>query len=112
MMVMVIGKAEQNGDSLRIVVNEVHAMEKVRPTFAKRVILLVRPHEVKESAIAELKKLVERSKGKCACFFNVQSEPGKGGLRLQSTKYTVDVTDEFIREAEALLGRDAVRISQ
>jgi DNA polymerase-3 subunit alpha len=111
MMVMVIGKAEQNGDSLRIVVNEVHAMDKVRQTFAKRVIMNIRPKELKESTVADLKRVVERHKGKCACFFNIQNEQGHGGLKLQSSKYSVEVTDEFIREAEAVLGPDALRFS-
>lgn len=110
-MVMVIGKAEQNGDSLRIVVNEVHAMEKVRQTFAKRVIMNIRPKDLKESMVTDLRRVVEKHKGKCVCFFNVQDDAGKGGLRLQSTKYSVDITDEFIREAEAVLGPDALRFS-
>ncbi len=110
-MVMVIGKAEQNGDTLRIVVSDVHAMEKVRQIFAKRVIINIRPRELKESTVTDLRKVVEKHKGKCSCFFNVQDDTGKGGLRLQSTKYSVDTSDEFIQEAEQVLGRDALRFS-
>ncbi len=110
-MVMVIGKAEQNGDSLKIIVNEVHAMEKVRQMFAKRVIINIRLNEVRDSVISDLQKIVEKHKGKCSCYFHVEDAKVQKSLRLQSTKYGVEVSDQFIEEAENILGRNSLMFS-
>jgi DNA polymerase-3 subunit alpha len=110
-MVMVIGKAEQNGDSLKIIVNKVHAMEKVRQMFAKRVIINIRLNEVRDSVISDLQKIVEKHKGKCSCYFHVEDAKVQKSLRLQSTKYGVEVSDQFIEEAENILGRNSLMFS-
>ena len=111
-MIMVVGKAEQNGDSLKIIVNEIHPLETVREKFAKSIVLTVRLSEVREPVVLELRKVAERHRGKCSCFFSVLSgaEDTAPGVRLQATKFLVNPTDGFITEVEAILGRNSVRI--
>jgi DNA polymerase-3 subunit alpha len=110
-MVMVIGKAEQNGDSLRIIVNEVYPMEKVRDKFTKSIIISLKIGDVQENAIAELRKVAERHRGKCACYFRVVTPESEGAQRYHSTKFIVAPTDQFIEEVETILGPKTVRIS-
>ena len=110
-MVMAIGKAEQNGDALRMIVNEVYPMEKVREKFTKSIILSINVNDVRENAITELRKIAERHRGNCTCYFNIIM-PNEGKTqRFQSTKYIVEPTNEFISEVETILGPKSVRIS-
>lgn len=110
-MVMVVGGAEQNGDSLRILAREVFPMENVRERFAKSIILSIKLDNVEEETISALRKVAERHKGKLSCFFNIISTENEKPLRLQSTKFAVNASNEFIIEVENILGPQSVRIS-
>lgn len=110
-MVMVMGKAEHNGDALRIMVSDVLPMDQVREKFAKQITLSIKLSDVGVEVIPALKKVVERHVGKCTCNFNVIPEGEGAPLRLQSTRYVVKVSDQFIEEVEGILGRDCIVIS-
>ncbi|HZY09880.1 MAG TPA: DNA polymerase III subunit alpha [Bacteroidota bacterium] len=110
-MIMVIGNAEHNGDSLKIIVREIVPMEKVCEKFTRSIILSIQIPTIEEQKIQELRKIVERHPGKCACFFDLVSADNDKSYRMQSTKYTVAQTEGFFVEVEKLLGRNSVRIS-
>src|SRR6267378_525850 len=109
-LVLVIGKAEHNGDVLRLIVNEVYPIEAVREKFTKKVTVSLQG-EVTEGTIQELRKVAERHQGKYPCFFEVTLADGKKPVRLQSTKFAVGATDEFIGDVEKILGPHSVSIS-
>lgn len=108
-MVMVVGKGEVNGELLKILVNEVDPMERVREKFTKSIILSINVNDVQEQSITELRALMEKSKGNCSCYFNVVQE---GTNKLYHTrKYTVEPSDAFVGEARRILGPQSVRFS-
>ena len=109
-MILAVGKAEQNGDSLRIIVSEVYPMETVRERMTKSIILNVRAGDLPESAINDLRKVAERYNGKYPCLFNVILPNNEKPVRLQSTR-PVGATDEFFAEVEKILGPNSVKIS-
>lgn len=109
-MVMVIGKAENAGDSLRIFVNEVYPMEQVRKKFTRSIIVSVKLYEVTESAIAELRRVAERHRGNLPCFVKVFSSETTRP-RIYSTQLGVDPNDQFIREMEKIFGPKAIQFS-
>ncbi|OLD78568.1 MAG: hypothetical protein AUI33_03555 [Ignavibacteria bacterium 13_1_40CM_2_61_4] len=109
-LVLVIGKAEHNGDVLRLIVNEVYPIEAVREKFTKKVTVSLQG-EVTENTIQELRRVAERHQGKYPCFFEVKLADGKKPVRLQSTKFAVGATDEFIGDVEKILGPHSVSIS-
>lgn len=108
-MVMVVGKGEVNGEALKIIVNEVHPMEKVREKFTKSIILSINVNDIKENTIAELRALLERSKGNCACYFDVWESDTR--RKYQTRKFAVEPSEQFIEEARKLLGPDGVKIA-
>jgi len=110
-MIMVIGGAEQNGDSLRIIAREILPMDKVRARFTKNIIFSFRLAEVGEDTIMSLRQVAERHQGKYPCFFNIIMQNSDEPLHFQATKFNVDLSDEFISEAEAILGPNSMRIS-
>jgi DNA polymerase-3 subunit alpha len=110
-MVMLSGKAEQHGDALRILVAEVTAIEQARERFARSVVLAIRVDALSEMAVAELRSVADRHKGKSACYFNVLGAGTEGAIRMQSTNHGVRVSDEFIAEVERILGPNSVAVS-
>jgi DNA polymerase III subunit alpha len=108
-MVMVMGKGEVNGEMLKILVNEVYPMERVREKFTKSIVLSIQVNDIQENTIIELRSLMEKSKGNCPCYFNVVQA---GASRLyQTRKFAVEPSDVFVGEARRILGPQSVRFS-
>ncbi|MBI4810952.1 MAG: hypothetical protein HY800_05845, partial [Ignavibacteriales bacterium] len=110
-MVMVIGTAESNGDSIRIVAKEVVPMEKVLEKFTKNVVLSIKLNDTNENTISLLRQIFDRHQGKYPCFFNVISSSSDESQLFQSTNFGVNVTTEFVSDIEKILGPSSVRIS-
>ncbi len=108
-MVMVMGKGEVNGETLKILANEVFPMEKVREKFTKSIILSINVNDVKENAIVELRSLLEKNKGNCACYFDVVESAKR--KKYQTRKFSVDPTDQFMEEAKRILGPHNVKLA-
>jgi DNA polymerase-3 subunit alpha len=109
-IIMVIGKNDGNEEAIKVIVNEVLPMEKVKERFAKSILLDVNLDSVDEGTIFELGKLLEQHKGNCVCYFNVNG----GGLSKNSVyftrKYVIDPNNQFISAVKTLLGEGAVRL--
>lgn len=109
-MVMAIGKGEVNGDSLKVLVNEILPMERVREQFTKSVSLTVDLDKVSEDTIVELRKILESHRGKCLCYLHVNG----GGLKQNSLyltrRHVVDPNKDFVVSVKRLLGPAAVRL--
>ena len=109
-IVMVLGKNDGNDEAIKVIVNEVIPIDKVKERFIKSVLLDVDLDSVNEGTIFELGKLFERHKGNCVCYFNVNG----GGLAKNSIyftrKYVVDPNNQFISAVKNLLGESAVRL--
>ncbi len=108
-MVMVSGKGEVNGDLLKILVNEVYPMEKVREKFTRSIILSINVNDVQENTIVELRQLLEKSKGNCTCYFSVNDSASTKVY--QTRKFSVDPSDAFLEEARKMLGPRSVRLT-
>ncbi len=110
-MVIVVGKAEENGDNLRIFVNEVYPIDLARERFTKRVILSIHAQDTPESSISELRKLAEKNKGKIPCFFKIIFPDPDKSFTMQATKCQIALTDAFMDAAEKILGDGNVKFS-
>jgi len=106
-MVMAVGKGESNGDTLKILVNEVYPLEQVREKFTRSIVLSIDVNSVPENTIAALGSLMEKSKGGCPCLLTVNAANERKVYR--SAKYSVDPTGEFVTEARKILGQESVR---
>jgi DNA polymerase-3 subunit alpha len=108
-MVMVTGKGELTGETLRILVNEVHPMEKVREKFTKSVIITINLNEVQEAAIVQLRELLEHNKGTCPCYINVTRDSGR--TMFHTPRFAVEPSDEFVLQTKRIFGPQGVRFS-
>jgi DNA polymerase-3 subunit alpha len=109
-LIMVMGRGEAGGTSLRILVQEVYPMEKVREKFTKSIIVSFRIDDVEENTILALRKLMEKHRGNCACYFNVVGGENGGGRMFASKKFVVEPSQEFMSELHRILGPNCVRI--
>jgi DNA polymerase-3 subunit alpha len=109
-MVMVVGRAEPEGDTLNIIVNEIYPMEKVRDKFAKSILLAFDVNEVQEDMILELRELVEKHRGNCLLYFEVHNSAPNQSLRFQSKRFAVEPSDELIDELRHRFGKENVKL--
>ena len=110
-MVMVVGSAEHTGESLRIIAREIFPLETAKEKFTKNVILSLKINSVNDESLTLLKNIIENHQGKYPCIFNVINDDTEEVMFLQTTKYGVDLSDDFIIETEKVLGPSSVRFS-
>jgi DNA polymerase-3 subunit alpha len=106
-MVMVVGRGEMNGDLLKILVNEVYPMEKVREKFTKSIILSINVNDIRENTIVQLRELLEKNKGNCPCYFSVTM--ATQSKLYQSRRFSVEPSEQFLEGVKQLLGPESVR---
>ncbi len=108
-MVMVTGKGEINGEMLKILANEIFPMEKVREKLVKNIVLSINVNDIKENTIIELRKLLEKNKGNCACYFDVVDSAKR--QKFQTRKFAVEANDAFLDEVKRMLGPKSVKVT-
>ena len=109
-MVMVLGKGEVNGDVLKILVNEVIPMEKVRERFTRSVNLVLDLDRVNENTVVELRRVLEEHRGKCLCYLTVKGGGIVGKSLYLTRRHVVNPDAEFMIAVRKLLGPTAVRL--
>ncbi|HTP80847.1 MAG TPA: DNA polymerase III subunit alpha [Bacteroidota bacterium] len=109
-IVMLAGRNDGAGDSIKVIVNEVVPMDDVRKKFARRVLLNINLETVGEGTIYELAKLLEHYQGTCQCYFNVAGGTLTGNSLYLTRKFLVEPNAQFLSAARSLLGSAAVRI--
>jgi len=108
-MVMVIGKGEVNGDLLKILVNEVYPMEKVREKFTKSIILSINVNDIQENTIVQLRDLMEKSKGNCSCYLSVTNLAWT--KKFHTRRFMIEPSDQFIAEVRKMFGPESIRFT-
>ncbi len=106
-MVMVVGRGEVNGEAVKILVNEVYPIEKVREKFTRSIVLSLNLVDLTEATISGLKAAMQEHRGTCPCYFHVHDNHRTKVYR--STTYTVEPTDGFIEQVARMLGPKAVQ---
>jgi len=106
-MVMVVGRGEVNGELLKILVNEVYPIEKVREKFTRSVVLSLNLRNLNEVTISGLKAAMQEHRGTCPCYFQVQDRERTRVYR--STMFTVEPSDGFKEQVSRMLGPHAIQ---
>ena len=108
-MIMVIGKGEVNGDVLKILVNEVVPLEKVREKFTKSVTLSITLGKVEENTVSRLREIFEEHKGSCPCYINVRDADAV--LRFHTRRYAIEPSKSFLEDVQKALGPECVHFN-
>jgi hypothetical protein len=107
---MVVGKNDGSAEGIKVLANEVIAIEKVKEKYAKSILLNVNLDVVDDGTIVALAKLLEKHKGKCQCYLKVTGGGLNKNLVYLTRKYVVEPNQQFLTAAKALLGATAVRL--
>ena len=110
-MVFVEGNGEVSGDVIKIVANDIVAMDKVREKFAKKVFLLLNTDEVDASKLTNLRQIIEKSKGNCNCYFNVIGKEIGTQQVFVSRTFSVNPSNEFVDKVRTILGNNAIKVT-
>jgi len=111
-MVMVIGKADVSGDTFKVLADEIYPMDVVRQKFTKSIVLSLNVNDVQENTIVTLRRIFEKHRGNCRCYFDVIEPEKEKPSRFHTMKYNVNASDEFLTEVKKILGPDSIKISQ
>jgi DNA polymerase-3 subunit alpha len=109
-IVMMTGKNDGNEEAIKVIVNEIIAIEEVRKKFSKGVIINLNLDATSEKDAFELVKLIERHKGSCQCLLNLSGSGLSNNSIYLTRKYTVDPSRQFTDAVKQLLGQYAVRL--
>jgi DNA polymerase-3 subunit alpha len=109
-MVMVSGKGELNGETLKVIVNEVIPMDKLRERFTKSVVLNVNLDQVNEQTVVEMREVIEKHRGSCVCYFRVSGGGYEENSIYWTRKYTVEPSAQFLEAMKQLLGPKGVQL--
>jgi DNA polymerase-3 subunit alpha len=109
-IVMMTGKNDGNEEAIKVIVNDVLAIDDVRKKYAKGVIINLNLDITEEHVVFELVKLIERHKGQCQCLLSLSGSGLDNNSRYLTRKYTVDPNSQFTEGVKKLVGQNAVRL--
>ncbi|HLF14917.1 MAG TPA: DNA polymerase III subunit alpha [Bacteroidota bacterium] len=111
-MVMVSGKADPNGDLLRVVAAEIVPIDRVRDLYVRKIVFTLRAEDTDAAKVSALKKICDRHRGKFPCQFDLREAGAPDLFRFRATTVGVSLSDEFLDDVTSLIGADCVRLSQ
>ena len=109
-VVMIIGKADSNGEAVKIVADEVVPLASVRERYTRGVMIALNEHDVTDAKIKILRAILERNKGNCTCFFSVYQNNRTVMRRFVTRKFTIAPSVVALNALRAELGETNVRI--
>jgi DNA polymerase-3 subunit alpha len=106
--IVVVGKIDNNGETVKIVADEVYTMQQARDRFVKGVLLSLRSIDITPEYIASLKTLIEKHKGEVQCYLSVYD--GGEARRFQMQSLKVSASHDSIDALRRVLGKGNVRL--
>ncbi|WP_456425627.1 DNA polymerase III subunit alpha [Rhodocaloribacter sp.] len=109
-VVLVRGHVELRGGSVKILVNEITPMWKVREQLVKAIVLRVNVDRVEIEQIEQLRDLCDANRGGCKLYFEVEADDLPHPQRIHSRTYVVEPTPELMHGMTRLFGPENVML--
>ncbi len=107
-IVLVIGHPEVRGGSLKVVVNDIYPMWKVREMLIKSIVLRIREDEIDLEVMKQFEKLCDENRGSCKLYFDIDASDLPGPQRVHSRKFVVEPTNDLMSGMAQLFGRENI----
>jgi DNA polymerase-3 subunit alpha len=105
--VLVVGRPESSGDSIKLQIENVYALEKVNQELTKSIRITMDSEKHDQQIIFEMKKLFEKYSGKIPVVIQVNSNSSK--QRTFFVKgYRVKISEQFIKSIISLIGEENI----
>ncbi|MCL5034417.1 MAG: DNA polymerase III subunit alpha [Bacteroidetes bacterium] len=109
-IILVSGKAESNGDSVRIMVSEAHLLEEAASRFTKSIAVTIDSSDKSRQSLSSLKQILgNHPHGNCSIFFSVTNGDSKPKL-FRAGAISVTPDRKFMDELFEIFGKDNVRL--
>ncbi len=111
-LVVMIGKAESSGDSIKLFPTEIYPLDEAIPQLGKSVVISLAESSLTRKLVLDVKRILQRyaGSGTCPCYFYIADGDEKP-WRLSAKRILVRPDREFLAQLRALLGADHVRVS-
>ncbi|GIV57136.1 MAG: hypothetical protein KatS3mg042_0049 [Rhodothermaceae bacterium] len=108
-VVLVRGSVETRGGSVKIILDDVMPMWKVREQLVKAIVLRLDLDQTPPETLDRLHTLCEEYRGgSCKLYFEVTADDLPAPQRLRSRKYVLDPAQELFHGLHRLFGRDGL----
>jgi DNA polymerase-3 subunit alpha len=109
-VVLVKGRVQVRGGTVKVIVQDVHPMWKVREQMVDEVVVNINLTTALPEHMQKLQTLCERNRGNCTLYFDVSAPELQTRERLRSRKYVIEPTAEFMKGAQRLFGEDSIAL--
>jgi DNA polymerase-3 subunit alpha len=106
--VLVRGHVEVRGGSVKVIVQDVLPMWKVREQLAKALVLRLDLDRLEEAQVEQLGTLCDANRGHCKLYFDLYASDLPPPQRVRSRNYVVDLTPDLMQGINRLFGRENV----
>lgn len=107
-LVFVEGKAEENGDKIRLTVDNLYPIEGYHQRLANNLIIDIYENRIDVSKLDTLKDYLEDNTGNCHLFFNIING---NDYRIFRAKNRINPTGELISNLKKLFGENNLRFN-
>ncbi len=109
-LVFVKGEVELRGGSVKMVVQDVTPIWKVRESMIKSLVLHVNPYDLTEDVVDSLSGLCETHRGTTKLYFAVMLPGHREPQRVLSRSMVVEPNGELMKGLAELIGRGAIQV--
>lgn len=107
--VVVKGIPEENGDKIKLIVDEIYSTDTFLEIYTKNLILNIFEKKTDISSISAIKEVVEKFPGNSNLFFNVIN--GSEPRAFKSREYKIRATKELISNLKNIVGENNLKLN-
>ena len=108
-LVYVKGKAEENGDKIKVIVDDIDYIWNLKNRLAINLTINLFKSKLKEKDLDQIKDLLEKYPGECNLFFNLINNGSNKVYR--SREYKIKVSNELISNLKNIVGENNLKIN-
>lgn len=108
-LVIVRGIPEENGDKIKLTIEEIYNIDTFLEIFTKNLTIHLNEKQTDDSKILSIKNAVERNLGNSNLFFNVMNSTHSRAFR--SKEYKVKASQELISNLKNIVGENNLKLN-
>ena len=108
-MVFAEGKAEENGDKIKLIVDNIYPIENYREKYATNLTIIIDEKKITKDKLKEIHRLIDANPGSCNVFFFLLNNGTNKVLR--SKEFKIKPSSELISNLKDIVGESNLRIN-
>jgi DNA polymerase III subunit alpha len=108
-LVIVRGTPEENGDKIKLTVDEIYSIDTFLEIFTKNLTIKINEKQTDVSKIISIKNVVEKNAGTSNLFFSVKNSTHSRAFK--SKEYKIKATQELISNLKNIVGENNLKLN-